>query len=140
MTTITRGVRNNNPGNIDHSDANKWLGELPVDKKIESRFCRFDTPENGIRALTKLLLNYNKKYGIDTVTGIINRWAPPGENDTTSYIKAVAISARTTPDAKVNFKDAPTMAGIVKAIIKHENAGYEYPASVLTEGVTRGLA
>ncbi|WP_310740157.1 hypothetical protein [Arsenophonus apicola] len=33
-----RGIRNNNPGNIDYNPVNKWQGQLPVDKSIESRF------------------------------------------------------------------------------------------------------
>ena len=27
-TTETRGVRNNNPGNIDYNPANQWQGQL----------------------------------------------------------------------------------------------------------------
>ena len=140
MSPITRGVRNNNPGNIDHNDSNKWVGELPVDKKIESRFCRFDTPENGIRALCKLLLTYQRKHGIKTVSGLISRWAPSGENDTAAYIQSVAKSARVQPLDVIDLSNRPIMAGIVKAIIKHENAGYEYPDGVLYEGVTRGIS
>ncbi|MDE9591255.1 structural protein, partial [Xenorhabdus bovienii] len=56
---MTRGLRNNNPGNIDHNPANKWQGQLPHDLSIEKRFCRFESPEYGIRALIKLLINYH---------------------------------------------------------------------------------
>lgn len=140
MPTVTRGIRNCNPGNIDHNAANNWQGELPVDPKLEKRFCRFDEPENGIRALCKLLLTYQRKYGLDTVSKLISRWAPNVENDTAAYISAVAASARVSPTDVINLKDRKIMAGIVKAIIKHENAGYEYQDGVLYEGVTRGLA
>lgn len=58
---MTRGIRNNNPGNIDYNPANKWQGQLPMDKVIEPRFCRFESPEYGIRALMKLLSTYHKK-------------------------------------------------------------------------------
>ncbi len=54
---MTRGIRNNNPGNIDHNPKNKWQGQLQHDPKIEKRFCRFESPEYGIRALMKLLCN-----------------------------------------------------------------------------------
>lgn len=92
---MSRGIRNNNPGNIDYSPKNKWLGELPFDPAIESRHCRFTKPEYGIRALFKLLRSYSKYPGkpgvgcgnIDTVEEIIERWAPPKDrNNTEGYI------------------------------------------------------
>ncbi|OTA21061.1 structural protein [Xenorhabdus beddingii] len=63
---MSRGIRNNNPGNIDHNPKNKWQGQLRHDPKIEKRFCRFESPEYGIRALMKLLSNYHKN-GYQTV-------------------------------------------------------------------------
>ena len=60
---MSRGIRNNNPGNIDYSPKNKWLGELPFNPAIESRHCRFTKPEYGIRALFKLLRSYSKYPG-----------------------------------------------------------------------------
>ncbi|HDF2344629.1 TPA: structural protein, partial [Morganella morganii] len=52
---MSRGIRNNNPGNIDYRPANNWKGQLPYDKSIEPRFCRFSAPEYGIRAIIALL-------------------------------------------------------------------------------------
>jgi len=40
-----RGLRNNNPGNIDYNSRNDWQGQLPPDPVIEKRFARFDTPK-----------------------------------------------------------------------------------------------
>lgn len=98
---IPRGIRSNNPGNIDFNKANDWLGQLPFDPLIESRFARFDKPENGIRALGKLLRNYRTKYGLDTVKGLINLWAPSNENDTAAYVAAVkTVSSRQPPSQR----------------------------------------
>lgn len=138
-TSGTRGIRNNNPGNIDHSAANPWQGELPVDPLIEKRFCRFDTPENGIRALCKVLLSYQRKYGLKTIEAIINRWAPPVENDTKSYIASVEILTGTPAGADVDLGRLSLLKAVAKAIIHHENAGYEYPDAVLAEGARRAL-
>jgi len=139
-----RGIRNCNPGNIDFNKSNQWQGQLPFDPAVESRFARFDTPENGIRALGKLLQNYQAKYGLKTVQAIIGRWAPPGENDTGAYVSSVqqSIKASTGKDATgdLALSDPAVMAGLVKAIIKHENAGFEYPATIVAEGVRRALA
>ncbi|MBT2339519.1 MULTISPECIES: structural protein [Pseudomonas] len=137
--TITRGVRNNNPGNIDYVSANKWRGQLPPNPAIEKRFARFDTPENGIRALCKLLLTYQNKYGLKTVKDIISRWAPSAENDTAAYVRAVELSIGIRSGVEVDLCNEGVMKGFVKAIIHHENAGFEYPQAVLDEGVRRGL-
>lgn len=139
-TTETRGVRNRNPGNIDYNPANQWNGQLKPDPALEKRFARFDTPENGIRALGKLLLTYQRKHGLKTVKAIINRWAPAVENDTAAYVRAVEANTGTLPDAEIDLAQPKVMRGFVKAIIHHENAGYSYPEAVLAEGVRRALA
>ncbi|WP_428555954.1 structural protein [Pseudomonas edaphica] len=138
--TATRGARNNNPGNIDYNPANQWQGQLKPDPAIEKRFARFDTPENGIRALGKVLLTYQRKHGLKTVKAIISRWAPAVENDTAAYVRAVEANIGTSPGAEVDLTQPAVMSGFVKAIIHHENAGFAYPDSVLAEGVRRALA
>jgi hypothetical protein len=141
----TRGVRNNNPGNIDFNKSNQWQGQLGIEEGVPTpRFARFDSAENGIRALGKLLLTYQSKYGLKTVKAIIGRWAPPGENDTGAYVSSVqqSIKLSTGKDAtgELVLTERAVMTGLVKAIIKHENAGFEYPATIVAEGVRRALA
>ncbi|MBN5203088.1 hypothetical protein JY494_26615, partial [Serratia marcescens] len=70
-SSAARGLRNNNPGNIEASDKNPWEGQTGSD----GRFAKFETPEHGIRALGKNLLSYQRQ-GYDTVSEIVNRWAP----------------------------------------------------------------
>jgi hypothetical protein len=140
-----RGVRNNNPGNIDFNKANDWRGQLGIEEGVTApRFARFDSAENGIRALGKLLLTYQSKYGLKTVKAIIGRWAPPGENDTGAYVVSVQQSIKLSTDkdatGELVLTDPAVMTGLVKAIIKHENAGFEYPATIVAEGVRRALA
>lgn len=137
--TETRGVRNKNPGNIDYNPVNQWQGQLKPDPAIEKRFARFDTPENGIRALGKTLLTYQRKHGLKTVKAIIGRWAPSIENDTGAYVRAVEANTRTAPGAEIDLVKSAVMRGFVKAIIHHENAGFAYPDAVLVEGVRRAL-
>ncbi|MCU1776392.1 structural protein [Pseudomonas sp. 14P_5.3_Bac1] len=138
--TETRGVRNRNPGNIDYNSANQWQGQLKPDPSVEKRFARFDTPENGIRALGKVLLTYQRKHGLKTVKAIISRWAPAVENDTAAYVRAVEANTGTRLGAEVDLTQPVVMSGFVKAIIHHENAGFAYPDAVLAEGVRRALA
>ena len=136
----SRGVRNNNPGNIDYNKANAWQGQLGLELGVpKPRFARFDTAENGIRALGKLLLTYQDKHKLRTVTAVISRWAPSNENDTAAYVKAVERSTKTSHGDTIDLRSYGVMAGFVKAIIHHENGGDPYPDSVIAEGVRRAL-
>lgn len=62
-----RGIRNRNPGNIDYNPRNDWQGQ--IGKEPGGRFAIFDTPENGIRALGKLLIKYRSRNLIPSVGG-----------------------------------------------------------------------
>ena len=138
--TQTRGVRNNNPGNIDYNPANKWEGQIGIEKGVpKPRFAEFVDPESGIRALAKLLLTYFNKHKLKTVRGIINRWAPSVENNTSAYVNQVANFLNVGPDDPIDLTKRTTMTMIVVAIIKHENAGFAYPAGIVLEGVDRAL-
>lgn len=122
-----RGIRNNNPGNIDYRKANNWVGRLPRDLDIEPRFERFSAPEYGIRAIMKLLGTYRRTYGDDTVRKLIGRWAPPSENDTGSYVASVARSAGVGPDQALPLHlEQSTLLALAKGIVKHENGQDPY--------------
>lgn len=143
MATTSRGIRNNNPGNIDYNKANQWQGQLPFDPAVESRFARFDTAENGIRALGKLLRTYQARYDLYTVSDIIQRWAPVSENDTQAYVTAVEqrILLRTgKPVVQLDLGNPDILSCLVQAIIQHENGCVPYSAAVIDEGVRRALA
>ncbi|WP_437883222.1 structural protein P5 [Pseudomonas sp. LRF_L74] len=144
----TRGVRNNNPGNIDFNTRNPWQGQLGLEAGVaKPRFARFDSPENGIRALAKLLLNYRGKDGlpgvggpgIDTVRETISRWAPGNENDTEAYIAAAARALGVGACEVIDVRRPAVLRGLVVAIIRHENGGVPYDGAVIDEGVRRAL-
>jgi len=89
-----RGVCNNNPGNIRHSDSFQWVGQVGVDSK---GFCIFSNPLRGIRAMADLLRNYTTRDGCGSIAAIIERYAPPEANDTDSYIHNVCTLAQLLP-------------------------------------------
>lgn len=113
-----RGIRNNNPGNIRLS-GDKWQGLSPT--QTDGAFFQFRTMEYGVRALAKILQKYQDSYGLDTVRKIINRWAPPVENDTGAYVNAVARDMGVDPGASIDVHDLSTAFGLVRGIISHEN-------------------
>ncbi|MCX2709048.1 structural protein P5 [Pseudomonas sp. DCB_BG] len=146
---LPRGVRNCNPGNIDYNPRNAWSGQLGLELGVATpRFARFDSPENGIRALGKLLINYRGKDGmpgvggpgIDTVRETVSRWAPGNENNTEAYIAAVTAKLGVKANDVINIKDVRTLRVFVGAIIAHECAHYRYPDAVFNEGIRRALA
>jgi len=130
-----RGIRNNNPGNIDFNPRNNWQGQLDHDPAVESRFARFDKPESGIRAMGKLLQTYQTKHKLNTVEGIINRWAPSVENNSEAYVAQVSKALGVNPNETVNLKDSDTLFKLVKAIIKHENGTMPYDDNTILNGV-----
>lgn len=81
---IPRGLRNCNPLNIRKSGDN-WVGQCGHD----GAFVKFIDVKHGIRAAFRLLYTYYYRYYCITVEDIINRWAPPKENNTKNYIKRV---------------------------------------------------
>lgn len=136
----SRGVRNNNPGNIDYNKANQWQGQLGLEVGVpKPRFARFDSPENGLRALGKLLQTYQSKHGLKTVKQIISRWAPSTENDTEAYVRSVEKRTGTAPGAEVNMKDQKVLRGFTEAIVIHENGYNPYTDAIYAEGVRRAL-
>ncbi|HHT1110002.1 TPA: hypothetical protein ACTYBL_001837 [Klebsiella aerogenes] len=130
-----RGVRNNNPGNLEASSSNPWVGQTGSD----GRFAKFETPEHGIRALGRNLLSYQRQ-GIDTVSDIINRWAPPSDNnDTAAYIKSVCAQLGVKADQPLDTSNPDTLQALCAAIIKHENGSQPYSNEQLSTGVSAAL-
>lgn len=83
-----RGIRNHNPLNIRRSK-DQWKGMAEV--QTDRAFCQFKSLEYGWRAAFYLLTRtYYHKYRLYTIRGIVSRWAPSSENDTSAYIANVA--------------------------------------------------
>ncbi|WP_345725011.1 peptidoglycan DD-metalloendopeptidase family protein [Herpetosiphon gulosus] len=74
--------RQNNPGNMIYTG--KW-----GDKQSNNRFAQFDTMEQGMEAWFKLMSSDLYKPFIDKgdYAGLLNKYAPPSENDTGLYHK-----------------------------------------------------
>ena len=137
---ISRGIRNNNPGNLrePRDGGDEWEGERATDD--DPAFEEFNTPEDGIRALTKVLMNYYSKYELNTVTKIIERFAPPSENDTEAYIDVVAKRLGVGKDTEIWVPRTGTLELLVRAIIQHENGEQPYSDKVILDGIHRGLS
>lgn len=132
-----RGIRNHNPGNIRKSPAT-WQGEVPGDDDL---FESFASAEFGLRAIGRLLLNYQSKQGLNTVRKLIDRWAPPCENDTDQYVSHVATRCGVHPDEHISV--AQHLRQLIPSIVRHENGapahGDWYSAETYDRAVAMAL-
>ena len=118
MKELPRGIRNNNPGNVERT-SERWLGMS--DNQTDNRFLVFNTPEYGIRCLQRLLINYQERHNINTIRKIIDRWAPSVENNTSAYVWHVSRLTGFDPDESLDLLDKHINISVTKAIIRHEN-------------------
>lgn len=113
-----RGLRNNNPGNIRQSSV-RYTGEVQPSK--DGAFKQFQSMEFGYRAMFVLLHTYARKHGINTIEGMISRYAPATENHTQKYIDAVSEWSGVPSTSHLTTTNAEVMIPIVAAMSRVEN-------------------
>lgn len=128
------GIRNNNAGNIRASgNWQEWLGSIGENRG----FIVFDEPENGLRAMARILRTYRDIYQLNTINQIIDRWAPPHENNTISYIDHVSKVIGVQSWQPLELEHYPLL---MAAIVKHENGQQPYTNEQIQTGFERGFA
>jgi hypothetical protein len=132
--SLPRGIRNNNPGNIE---AGAFTQGLPGFQGSDGRFARFETPEQGIVAADRLLQSYAGR-GLNTVAGIVNRWAPPSENNTGAYVASVARELGVQPDQPLDMASPDVRQKLIAAKIRVENGRQPYGEDVFARAYGRG--
>lgn len=139
---LPRGIRNNNPGNIEDDGKTQW--QNLATPRSDGRFLRFKTAPDGIRALCRVLITYQDKRRakdgsrIDTVREIIERWAPPNENNTGAYTQAVRRSMGLDGEefeGELDVHEYNDLKPLVRAIIRHENGMQPYTDAQIDKGL-----
>jgi hypothetical protein len=102
--TAPAGIRNNNPGAM-----------MPGGK-----LAQYPDMQTGLAALDGNLASYGKQ-GVNTVAGVISKWAPPNENDTQAYIKDVSQRLGIPPNQKIDLTNPLQRQALSTAIALHEN-------------------
>ena len=115
---MSRGLDNCNPGNIRRSRV-RYRGEVRPSR--DAAFKQFESMEWGYRAVFVLLDTYRRRYRLDTVRGMIGRYAPPSENDTARYVRTVCEMTGLGPDERIDTRSRATMVPLVAAISWVEN-------------------
>jgi len=136
-----RGIRNNNPGNIRRS-ADKWQG-LAAEQPDKEFFVFQDMPY-GIRAMARLLINYQDKKGLNSIAEIISTYAPAKENNTRAYVSHVAayvadkLDGKIDSITKINTHDYDTLRALIEGMIQVENGG-KWSDYITESQIVKGL-
>lgn len=124
-----RGIRNNNPGNLNYagqSGATKEGGE-------NGRFAVFSSMRDGIAALYKQIQLYFSR-GVNTIETVVNKYAPASDNNNVqAYIKQLVGATGKQADEQLSGEDTETVFKLIRGIIHHENGkGYVSDQDILS--------
>lgn len=114
----TLASENRNPLNIKARSTDPWEGQVGRDKYGHAVF---ETWEHGIRAASLVLRSYAVTHGIDTVEGIINRFA---EGNREAYV--AFLCNRLDVQADEPFDVIAHMPDLLRAMSRFES-GMELP-------------
>ena len=126
---LPRGVRNNNPVNIEFSPANNWEGQRGSD----GRFVIFSNPAYGFRAGARVLRSYHRQ-GYRTLSQMINRFAPSHENDTSNYVRNVSKWSGIGENQTVDVTNSEQLATLLHSMSRME-VGPFYTLKMARKGV-----
>lgn len=108
-TSSGGSVPRNNPGNLRPPGSG-------------TGFQQFSTPEEGYAAMQRQLLLYYNRDHLSSVGQIVNKWAPPSENDTGAYVGDVAKRMGVSSMDKLDLSNPDTMSKLIAAMAHHENS------------------
>jgi hypothetical protein len=126
-----RNLRNNNPGNIEYGDFARSHGATGSD----GRFAVFPNKAAGSGAMDALLQSYSKQ-GLNTVSGIVGKWAPPSENNSGAYARSVALRMGVTPNQQLDLQDPRVASAMAREMSRIEGSADAY-ADKQIPGVAR---
>lgn len=138
IAVTPRAQRNNNPLNI--VKGSQWQGLMAYEmmtpeQQAEDRFAVFSAPRWGFRAAAVTIITYYDRYRICTVAGVVQRWAPPNENDTKSYIGFVCAHTGFQPDEVLDFHTYDVLFKILKAMSQEEVGTWGFDDKDLEAGL-----
>jgi hypothetical protein len=117
-----RNFRNNNFGNLNYVGQEGARLEN-ANANGERRFARFDTPEEGMRALANQLMSYSngtsKAAGykkLQNVDQIVSMYAPEKENNTKAYKASLAKQLGVGVNDTIDMKNPQVMTKMIRAI------------------------
>ncbi|HDR2785736.1 TPA: hypothetical protein QCJ60_005139 [Enterobacter sichuanensis] len=129
-----RGIRNNNPGNLN------YVGQAgaTMEGGEGGRFAVFESMQHGVAALYKQLQLYFKR-GINTLSSIVKTYAPASDNNNVdAYISALTKATGKGANEVLDSGDTATIARLMKGIVDHENGKGYISSSDIMGGIQLG--
>ncbi|HCW2965127.1 TPA: lytic transglycosylase domain-containing protein [Escherichia coli] len=131
---LSRGIRNNNPGNLNFTGQKG----ATLESGPNARFASFPTMLEGIAALDRQVMLYLKR-GKNTIDQIIDIYAPSSDgNNTSAYKSYLSQYTGLGVREKIDGSNFEVMKKLIQGIINHENGAAAKAVSV--EDVIRALA
>lgn len=118
----TRGIRNNNPLNLEYRPGQGAIGRDP-------RFGVYHTMEEGLAADAKQLWIDQDKHGLKTVRELVSYWVSDPKADLGSYIADVARAIGVSPDQPIDIHNQRILESYLGAAAKHESGAVD-PATI----------
>lgn len=131
----TSGYKCCNPLNVKVF-GNKWNGLIGQDERGHGIFSR---PEEGIRAGVKVLQSYSNKYGINTIEGIISRFAAADPATLRAYVDNVSHASGYASDEQLDVTNPDVLRKIIPPMIRQEIGDVPYSDETINVGIHRGL-
>lgn len=129
-----RGIRNNNPGNLNYAGQ----AGATLEGGEGGRFAVFESMQHGVAALYKQLQLYFKR-GINTLSSIVKTYAPASDNNNVdAYISALTKATGKGANEVLNSGDTATIARLMKGIVDHENGKGYISSSDIMGGIQLG--
>jgi len=125
------GIKNNNPGNLRYAEQPGATGQ-------NKGFAVFPTQALGLYNLGRQL-EFHGHRGWTTVEKLIKVYAPPSENRTDDYIKAVASAMGVKASDSLDFLNVGTLVKLMKAIVTHENGSNPYSDDQFIEAAEKAI-
>ncbi|MCT6064708.1 lytic transglycosylase domain-containing protein [Escherichia coli] len=131
---LSRGIRNNNPGNLNFAGQKG----ATLESGPNARFASFPTMLEGIAALDRQVMLYLKR-GKNTIDQIIDIYAPSSDgNNTSSYKSYLSQYTGLGVKEKIDGSNFEIMRKLIQGIINHENG--DAARAVSGDDVMRALA
>lgn len=129
-----RGIRNNNPGNLNYAGQ----AGATMEGGEGGRFAVFESMQHGVAALYKQLQLYFKR-GINTLSSIVKTYAPASDNNNVeAYISALTKATGKGANEVLDSGDTATIAKLMKGIVDHENGKGYISSSDIMGGIQLG--
>lgn len=113
MRYLGGGAPTHNPGNLRPPGS-------------DTGFQSFPTDEAGLAAMARQIRLYQNRDKLNTIEGIITKYAPPNENNTRAYIGDVSQKTGFGAGQQLNVNDPETMARLIAAMVSNEQSKGHY--------------